>query len=53
MLHVDSPEISAGDSVMVTMDPDMFKLAQQDYGGWDDSMAEVKKRSSWRLGKAS
>lgn len=34
-------KISAGDSVMVLMDPDLFKMAQLDYGGWNDNMAEV------------
>ena len=35
--------ITAGDSVMVFVDPDLFKAAQQDCGGWRDSMIKVAK----------
>ena len=33
--------MSAGDAVMVQADPDVFKLAQDGHGGWNDRMAEV------------
>ena len=36
--------ISAGDSVMVLLDPDVFKIAQLDHGGWIQNMAEVSVR---------
>ena len=41
MLHEDSPLVSAGDSVMVNINPDTFQLAQHNSGGWNDNMAEV------------
>ena len=34
-------ELSAGDAVRVELDPDLFKIAQEDHGGWNDLMAEV------------
>ena len=34
-------EISAGDAVVARVDPDVFKFAQEDHGGWFDDMAEV------------
>lgn len=34
-------ELSTGDGVRVELDPGLFKAAQEDHGGWDDSMAEV------------
>ncbi len=38
----DNDSISAGDCCAVELDPDMFKLALQSHGGWEDEMAEVK-----------
>ena len=35
-------ELSAGDAVRVELDPDLFKIAQEDHGGWNDLMAEVR-----------
>ena len=37
----DVAELSAGDAVKVELDPDLFKIAQDDHGGWNDLMAEV------------
>ena len=37
----ERPQISAGDSVVVQLDPDVFMQAQQGHGGWNDGMAEV------------
>ena len=34
-------ELSAGDTVQVRCDPDVFRIAQEDHGGWNDRMAEV------------
>ena len=34
-------ELSAGDGVRVELDPELFKVAQEDHGGWEDFMAEV------------
>ena len=34
-------ELSAGDTVQVMLDPDLFRIAQEDHGGWNDRMAEV------------
>jgi len=51
ILHEDSPLVSAGDSVMVNVDPDTFQLAQHNAGGWNDSMAEVRERERERGGK--
>ena len=33
--------LSCGDVVTIAMDPDLFKIAQEEHGGWDDIMAEV------------
>ncbi len=35
-------DISTGDAVVVHLDPDLFMQAQQDHGGWNDKMAEVR-----------
>lgn len=35
-------DVSAGASVMVQIDPDVFKIAQEEHGGWNDDMAEVR-----------
>ena len=35
-------EVSAGDAVRVELDPDLFKIAQEEHGGWNDGMAEVR-----------
>ena len=37
----DVAELSAGDTVRVELDPDLFKIAQEEHGGWNDLMAEV------------
>ena len=37
----DVAELSAGDAVKVELDPDLFKIAQDEHGGWNDLMAEV------------
>ena len=37
----DVAELSAGDPVTVELDPDLFKIAQEEHGGWSDLMAEV------------
>ena len=37
----DVAELSAGDAVKVELDPDLFKIAQEEHGGWSDLMAEV------------
>ena len=34
-------ELSAGDAVKVELDPDLFRIAQEEHGGWNDMMAEV------------
>ena len=34
-------ELSAGDTVQIMLDPDLFRIAQEDHGGWNDRMAEV------------
>ena len=34
-------ELSAGNTVQVMLDPDLFRIAQEDHGGWNDRMAEV------------
>ena len=34
-------ELSTGDGVRVELDPELFKVAQEDHGGWEDYMAEV------------
>ena len=34
-------ELSAGDGVRVELDPELFKIAQEDHGGWENFMAEV------------
>ena len=34
--------LAAGDFVKVEADPDVFKISQEDHGGWDDAMAEVR-----------
>ena len=34
-------ELSAGDAVRVELDPELFRAAQVDHGGWEDYMAEV------------
>ena len=39
--EVSEVEMSAGDAVMVQADPDVFKVAQDGHGGWNDRMAEV------------
>lgn len=43
---VDGPtaarELSAGDGVRVELDPGLFKVAQEEHGGWEDYMAEVQ-----------
>ena len=41
----DVAELSAGDAVKVELDPDLFKIAQDDHGGWNDLMAEVHTHS--------
>ena len=33
--------LSAGDGVRVELDPGLFKIAQEEHGGWSDVMAEV------------
>jgi ankyrin repeat protein len=33
-------ELSAGDGVRVELDPELFKIAQEDHGGWENFMAE-------------
>lgn len=38
----DESELSAGDAVKVELDPDLFKIAQEEHGGWNDAMAEVR-----------
>ena len=38
----ESPILSAGDAVRVELDPDVFKIAQEEHGGWNDRMAEVR-----------
>ena len=38
--------VKAGDSVAVYLDPDLFRVAQDDYGGWNDAMAEVCSETS-------
>ena len=38
----DKLELSAGDTVRVELDPDLFKIAQEQHGGWNDAMAEVR-----------
>ena len=38
----DVTELSAGDAVRVELDPDLFKIAQEDHGGWNNLMAEVR-----------
>ena len=35
-------EVTAGDFVMVQLNPDDFKLYQDGHGGWTDQMAEVR-----------
>ena len=37
-----SEALSAGDAVVVQLNPDLFKAAQEDHGGWIDTMAEVR-----------
>lgn len=34
-------ELSTGGGVRVELDPELFKVAQEDHGGWEDYMAEV------------
>ena len=34
-------ELSTGDIVKIEVDPDIFKIAQEEHGGWNDMMAEV------------
>ena len=38
----DNDLLSAGDTARVELDPDLFKIAQQNHGGWIDGMAEVR-----------
>ncbi len=38
----DKTHTCAGDPVIVQVDPDLFRLAQEDHGGWSDTMAEVR-----------
>ena len=33
--------LCAGDGVRIELDPEVFKQAQEDHGGWNDTMAEV------------
>ena len=35
-------EFSAGDTVKVELDPDVWKLMQNGHGGWNDLMANVR-----------
>ena len=37
----EEKRIRAGDGVRVELDPELFKIAQEGHGGWEDSMAEV------------
>ena len=39
---VENQCLCAGDTAQVQLDPDLFKIAQQDHGGWNDAMAEVR-----------
>ncbi len=43
--------LAAGDPVKVQADPDLFKIAQEDHGGWDDVMAEVRACGFYHFGK--
>ena len=38
----DHSQLSAGDAVKVELDPDLLKIAQEEHGGWNDAMAEVR-----------
>ena len=38
--------VVAGDAGAIFLDPDLFRAAQQDHGGWVDTMAEVR-MTSW------
>ena len=37
-----STGVRAGDGVRVELDPEVFKAAQEEHGGWGDHMAEVR-----------
>ena len=39
-------ELSAGDAVRVELDPDLFKITQEEHGGWSDLMAEVSEHET-------
>ena len=39
-------QLRAGDGVRVELDPEVFRAAQNDHGGWEDYMAEVHVRLS-------